>query len=436
MINTIFYLSIILWQACIAWVYSAQRFSCKSSGWRLTFSFVIACFLLFLSLPLEDLLLNKILFLLIHYFFLRTNYLVSSWESLRHAAFFTCALTGSELLTCWLFNGFQLSQFPLLYLRDPADFIWSATILVCSNLVYGILCHICTHAARIEAQNAHDSESALLFFPSVSLFIAATCIYLGKSFGTNGPIRFMMLLLLFTLLAVNLLFLFVYQKIQNLYAQQLELQLSLQQEQANLAYYQALQQQFDSQRILIHDIKNHLQSIHGLAQQENAPQVKEYLENLMADMAQIRQARLCSDPILNQILLRTKAQCKAKNIVFQCDVREDCLASMDAPSITTLYENLLSNAREAAEQSANPLIELSVTKRIEQQQIVISIINSCDTPPIPDGVGGFISHKKDKLVHGLGLKSIQRIVTKYHGTSVTYYDPQEKQFHHILRFPL
>ena len=40
-------------------------------------------------------------------------------------------------------------------------------------------------------------------------------------------------------------------------------QLSLPQEHSDLAYYQALQKQSETQRILIHDIKNHLQLVHG-----------------------------------------------------------------------------------------------------------------------------------------------------------------------------
>ncbi len=145
--------------------------------------------------------------------------------------------------------------------------------------------------------------------------------------------------------------------------------------------------------------------------------------------------KLCTDPILNLLLLRFRDNCKAKNIQFHCDVRENSSAFLDASSVTTLYGNLLSNAAEAAEASTERQIELSVIRNAIQSVIVISVINSCDDPPTPDGNRGFHTRKTDRLLHGVGLRSIRRIVAKYHGVATMYYDPDNKQFHHVIQFP-
>ena len=40
--------------------------------------------------------------------------------------------------------------------------------------------------------------------------------------------------------------------------------------------------------------------------------------------------------------------------------------------------------------------------------------------------GGFRTKKTDRFLHGIGLRSISRIVAKYHGVATMYYDPENK----------
>lgn len=144
---------------------------------------------------------------------------------------------------------------------------------------------------------------------------------------------------------------------------------------------------------------------------------------------------ICNNPILNLILLRFWEDCNRKHISIQYDIRDNCVSFMEAPSVTSLYDNLLSNAVDAANQSSERIVELSVTRNIEQAIIVISVVNSCDIPPVPDTRGRFLTSKRSAGIHGVGLKSIERIVAKYHGASTMYYDSECRRFHHIIQFP-
>lgn len=396
-------------------------------------SFAFGYFFLFILNAFHQTLLNTVAFVLVNGILLFLNYSVTIHQLILHVTFLTSTMIFTEMIWLW-----GLHSFGFGFTENANNASLVIAIATPSKLLYWLIILVCCQIFKSESleYTSYRQVSTLFALPLLSIGASYLASYIGFSVPESAPVRNLLLIIVCVLLIVNLLFIALYHQMQRINAQHLQLQLSLQQEQADLVYYQALQKQSENQRILIHDIKNHLQSVHGLAQTTGDHAVVSYIETILSDMVHNQPIRLCTDPILNSILLKTQEQCKTKQIDFQCDVREDCLASMDASSITTLYGNLLSNAMEAAEQSANPFIELSVTKRIEQQQIVISIINSCDDSPIPDGIGGFISHKKDKLVHGLGLKSIQRIVKRYHGASTAYYDLQEKQFHHILRFPL
>lgn len=187
--------------------------------------------------------------------------------------------------------------------------------------------------------------------------------------------------------------------------------------------------------LFIHDIKNHLRTIEGLAASSQVTQITDYIANLEATISPSEHARLCTDPILNLILIRVSEECKVKGITLHLDVRDNCTSFLDAPSITTLFGNLLSNAVEAACVSNEKLIELSVIRNVQQSNILVSVINACDTAPIPDRNGRFQTRKQTGI-HGIGLNSIDRVVRKYNGISTMYFDKDEKKFHHIIHFPI
>ena len=160
----------------------------------------------------------------------------------------------------------------------------------------------------------------------------------------------------------------------------------------------------------------------------------DYVSALDATLAPSKQAKLCTDPILNLILLRIRDECMLHHVTFLCDVRENVSDFMDASSVTQLYGNLLSNALESAIASDEKQIELSATWNAEHTVVIISVVNSCAVAPTPDGSGSFRTSKENKNHHGVGLRSIERVVKKYCGNATMYYDGSTKQFHHVIQF--
>ena len=310
-------------------------------------------------------------------------------------------------------------------------------LIILSKLLYLLFSTIGSRIFAPHKRLIEEPKQIILFcgLPLLSSILAIVIVYIGMNAGISGTIGIMTIIIVVTLLAVNLMFLALYNALQKANEEYLALQLGMQKEQADIAYYSALQEQFENQRILIHDIKKHLGTIDALAKQNGSAEIETYISGLEESFALSNQAKLCTDPILNLLLLRFRDNCKARNIQFHCDVRENSSSFLNASSITTLYGNLLSNALEAAESSLEKQIELSVIRDTAQSVIVISVINSCDNPPMPDGNGGFRTRKADRFLHGVGLRSIERTVSKYHGVATMYYDPDNKQFHHVIQFP-
>lgn len=419
-------------EAVITWLYLEYILSRKKS---LRYSICLFCIgyaALFAFSLLDNTTINAITFCGINYILIKKNYQCSIKTALLHSTFLCFAMVGAELLVDLI-----ICLFGYAFSAYTYNFHVMLVLAVLSKLLYLLFSVI---GSRIFAPHKYRNEEPRLMvlfcvLPFLSALIAITIAYFGMADGIIGNNWIMTILIIVTLLIVNLIFLVLYNSLQKANEEYLSLQLSMQKEQADIAYYSALQEQFENQRILIHDIKKHLGTIDALAKQNGFAEIETYVSGLEETFAPSNQAKLCTDPILNLLLLRFRDDCKAKSIQFHCDVRENSSAFLDAASITTLYGNLLSNALEAAEDSVGKQIELSVIRNAVQSVIVISVINSCDNPPISDGNGGFRTRKTDRLLHGVGLRSIRRIVAKYHGVATMYYDSDNKQFHHVIQFP-
>lgn len=63
--------------------------------------------------------------------------------------------------------------------------------------------------------------------------------------------------------------------------------------------------------------------------------------------------------------------------------------------------------------------------------VILEIYNSCDIEPYSIN-GNLISSKKQRNQHGIGIKSIKRVVNKYNGEFSWSYDKINRQFKTLI----
>lgn len=427
------YLFIYLAEAVIAWLYFDYLFVVKRIPPTLIFTFAGGYMALYFVRWIQIVAINGTAFFVVNLLLLYANYHCKLRSAVLHSAFLTSVMAITEIVAAWLIRSFGF-EFDA-YASSLSVMIVMAVI---SKLLYFSITVVA--AKFLSPNNSVQEEPAIMgllcSLPILSAGISVVVVYIGIHSEMTASVETLMVTIVLTLLIVNLIFIVLYNHMQRLHADHLTMQLSLQREEADTAYYEALQEQAESQRILIHDIKSHLYTIAALARTNGSEAISDYIAKLDKTLLPQQHSRMCSDPILNLVLLQFRERCRKQNIAFQCDVRENCLTTLDAPSITSLYGNLLSNAIESAESSADRTIELSVTRNEEQEIIIISVVNSCDTASVPDANGRFRTRKLDRGIHGVGLKSIQRIVDRHMGVSTMYYESEHKRFHHIIQLPM
>ena len=429
---TLCYIATYLVEALLIYLYYDFLFEKKRNILWILLSFGVMYTTLYIAFSQQNMALNAALYTAGNLVLLLTLYRCSFKQALLHALFLSCALLLAEYFTSVLVGSIWGSL-----LSYSTDLSAAITMLFISKLLYLVLT---TVGARIFARQKLLSESpgiTVLFcsMPVLSLGLTLVSIRIASNQPINQGTAQLIAICTTTLMAVNLLFLILYNYMKKANAEKLLLQVGMEKERAESAYYQALYEEKESRNILLHDIKNHLGSIATLAEQGKTEDVRKYIAELKSTLTSKDSLEFCQDPILGLLLYRTSQECKEAGIRFYGDIRDCCEDYLDSADKTALLSNLLSNAVEAAKNSADKEIDFSIRHSGNADGIVITTENSCDTKPIIDSRGRFRTVKSSPGIHGLGMQSIARIVKKHDGHSAVSYDEESCRFRHVVYLP-
>lgn len=298
-------------------------------------------------------------------------------------------------------------------------------------LIVYCICHLLTKKPNVHEKNFSRHIFIFSVIPFISLCITLTFMAICYCTELPAALNQMVTVCYSLLLVINLSVYGIYGYSNEKNRQFTDLQLQLQKEHDSVSYYKMLLAHDEAQNILIHDIKKHLQAIAHLSEQGNYAKITSYIEQLYDSSDLQTTTRVCDHEFLNAILCRYMRDCQEQHIDFQADVRSNTLHFVAENDLTSLFCNLLDNAVEAASKYPHADIQLTVTRKEQAQLTVITLVNSCRMNPFQKN-GRLVSTKKDRALHGLGLKSVERIVARYHGNMQLYYEEQEHLFHAVI----
>lgn len=414
------------------WLYCDQIFKSKRHQWVTPISFY-AVYSLLGFLYMEEAV--PIVWLCAGYFVGNCALLLFNYR----CDLMTCVFQGGYT-TYLMITARVLVALAVLFVRadNPllaALIVKSDQIFLVCGVVFCILSQISVRCFKLtkNTQQTGSFMAVLVVLPLVSAWVAMETVYrqLGKKVISLDMLQTVSVLLLLLLGFVVLL---VYIHVQKVIEERLALELQIQKERANADYYNMLNEQYTNQRILVHDTSRHLQSIKNLLSENDSPALMEYVQEMEKEVHSQQMVRLCDNAVLNAILFRHAEFCRQNGIEYSFDIREHAVDAMNAVDITALFDNLLSNAVESAARAEKRFVELSAVK--DDVSLLVTLVNTCDAPPETDEAGGLVTKKDDKASHGIGTKSIARVVKKYSGVSDFYYIAAERQFHMVIHIPL
>lgn len=281
------------------------------------------------------------------------------------------------------------------------------------------------------ARNIKDSFFWILFLlPFGSIIVFVLIHYISNKYVLTDFLGALISVVSVVLLFENILAFIIYEKsIKNL-NELYDLRTVALQQHIDEKYFDAIEQSQENIKHFSHDVKNHLLQIRYL---DDVNEIHKYLDDVIDDVEKISYVRISGNKMLNLIISKYSAICEKKKIQFSADVKLANLKYIEDIDLSTLLNNLLDNAVEAAELTKNGFIELNIFSKNNRFDVVL-IKNSCANPPIHIN-NELITSKEDKLFHGLGINIIKKVLKKYDAVYDWNYMQDEKIFETSIVFP-
>lgn len=302
---------------------------------------------------------------------------------------------------------------------------------VASMIIYFLLTRILSKFSVKE----NDSRSwgkwfSLSLLPIGSFLVLIAFRLITKNISLNPSENIFLIISASFLLFTNIIIYMIYEHSEKNSQKLIELELVNQKNDIDMQYLKLLENKNETMNVMAHDYKNHVMTISNMS---NSPEIKEYINNMLGEITKYNQIGKTKNRLLDVILSKYTDICKDKGIKFETDIMTDNLSFINSYDISSLFNNILDNAVEAASLSSGKYIRLEVTNSLNSYHKIIAA-NSCDNEPHSEK-GKLITTKKNKDVHGFGTKSIRKTVNKYGGEFQWEYNNQSKQFKLIILLP-
>lgn len=179
--------------------------------------------------------------------------------------------------------------------------------------------------------------------------------------------------------------------------------------------YQLSRESIDVVNQKYHDLKH---QINLLRSQADTGKSREYLDQMEHEIKVYETQNKTGNQILDAVLTNKSMVCQKREIELKVIMEGQSLSFMEDMDISALFGNMLDNAIESVsrqKEKEKRLIWLYVSR--EKQFVRIRTENYCDEK-IQFRNGMPVTTKKDKRLHGYGMKSICATVEKYGGSTV------------------
>lgn len=174
-------------------------------------------------------------------------------------------------------------------------------------------------------------------------------------------------------------------------------------------HYLSIQESQMKVRQLYHDINNHMACIRRIQNKD----INEYIDSINDELREYKNTFNTENMILDIILNEKKSICNKNNIELFCDINFSECDFIEMIDVSSIFSNILDNAIEACKKVENNRY-INIRGTIVKFYYVIKCDNSKNNE-IKIKNKKIITSKKDKFLHGIGLRSIKSSLNKYNG---------------------
>lgn len=170
-------------------------------------------------------------------------------------------------------------------------------------------------------------------------------------------------------------------------------------------------------RRLRHDMKNHMSSLLGMLQGDDTKQAEEYVRGMLRGTPECRadDVSRTGNAIVDSLVNHKCGIARVEGITFEASVFLPAELPFQGGHLTIVFGNLLDNALEACMEVEEGNRYVTLYASYEKEVLMIAVTNPYRGERRKNRVGKYVTTKKDRRSHGLGLSSVEQAAEAYHG---------------------
>lgn len=348
---------------------------------------------------------STILMVVLNFMFCACLLKGSVFEKAFISAFVMAAVAMIAVGTAFVFSIVRGTEVFLIFaVLDPVRMIAMASTKV--------ILFIFTRLILYLRQKTELSLQEFLLLEIIPLFsVISAAVMMPVAFG-GGNVQERVCLAIFIIIVMNLAIYYLFLRVSR--ANRLKQDYSLLEFQylSEQKRMEDAKQMYQEIRSLRHDIKNHLLCIDLLAEQEKHGEIRNYIHELSEQSKELNRTLLFTGNDILDAILNTKISA-AERKGIHCTTEISCTQfPMTQSDMSVLLGNLLDNAIEAAVLAEDKRVDVKIARQGSYLLIMVrnTIVSSVlrENPELE-------TSKKEKSVHGFGIRNIRKIVDKYNG---------------------
>ncbi len=414
-------------EALIVFSYVKSLYKTKKNPF-ITFLFIMIIYellLLIFKILLNNEILNIVAIILINMLIIRFLF-----QSTTKSAIFHGAILGIFQLLAEFFTSNITAMFLKVSPEESIQNYFEIGTLLSMTIYFLFTRLLASFSVRENSSRSWGKWFSLSVLPAGSIFVTIVFRIVTKNILLSSMENTLIIVAVSVLLLINIMVYMIYEQAEKSNQKLIELELINQKNDIDMQYLDLLEKKNETMNIMAHDYKNNLLTI---ASMTDSTEVKDYINNMMGEITKYNQIAKSKNRLLDVILSKYTDLCNSKGVRFETNIMTENLCFVNNYDISSLFNNILDNALEAALMSTDKYINLEITNSLNSYHKIVAT-NSCDIEPKTEN-GKLITSKKNKETHGFGTKSINRIVKKYDGEMQWEYDNELKQFKLIILFP-
>ena len=367
-------------------------------------------------------LLGKAPISILSFFIINAALLVYCYNvKLRNAVFYSLML---DTLSC-------IGEYICLYLigirygtswvidLQPFQFL---IVSLCSKIIYLIGVLFLKHFITKKIIYDEDTPIVLTVIPILSMI----CL---MSFMSIEISRLLFLLICIVFLIINFITFYINAGLNKKNRELKLLQDEYNKNKAELSEYQLLSEKYENTKIMRHDFHKQLDVLKSLIATDNV-QAKEYMQQIQFSQRELDYTQYSDNKILNILFAQKVKECHSRGIEIHIHSKSPTLSFITDIDTVAIFSNMLDNAIEATEGAEKKEIYVDLYT-VNNSYSAVKIENYTDKEPMAlNGVPK--TQKKNKDVHGMGIKSINNTLKKYDSELTWNYDRDKKFFRAVV----